>query len=315
MTRVAAKVPEAAHVLIDFKPQHDFFVGIDSDGCAFDAMELKHKECFIPTIVKVWGLQAVSKYTRETCEFVNLYSKTRGLNRWIALTRVFDLLRERPEVIARNAKVPRGDRLKEVIASGYPLSHKGMVQYAADHAERFGPDPELEQAVLWSKTVDEAIADMVHGVPPFPYVRESLQKMQGQVDLMVVSATPLEALEREWGEHGIAQYMTVIAGQEMGTKKQHLQFAAKGKYPDDRILLIGDAPGDRDAAKSVDVLYYPINPGAEDASWKRFHNEALGKFLDGTYAGTYEEALIAEFEKLLPETPPWQKLERIEWED
>jgi len=93
MTRVAAKVPEAAHVLIDFKPQHDFFVGIDSDGCAFDAMELKHKECFIPTIVKVWGLQAVSKYTRETCEFVNLYSKTRGLNRWIALTRFFDLLR------------------------------------------------------------------------------------------------------------------------------------------------------------------------------------------------------------------------------
>ncbi len=311
MTRIAAKVPEAAHILIDFKPQHDFFVGIDSDGCAFDAMELKHKECFIPTIVKVWGLQAVSKYTRETCEFVNLYSKTRGLNRWIALTRVFDLLRERPEVIARNAKVPRGDKIKEFIASGYPLSHKGMVEYA----ERFGPNPELEQAVLWSKTVDEAIADMVHGVPPFPYVRESLQKMQGKVDLMVVSATPLEALEREWGEHGIAQYMTVIAGQEMGTKKQHLQFAAKGKYPDDRILLIGDAPGDRDAAKSVDVLYYPINPGAEDASWKRFHTEALGKFLDGTYAGAYEETLIAEFEKLLPETPPWQKLERVEWED
>ena len=100
-----------------------------------------------------------------------------------------------------------------------------MVQYAADH-----PDPELEQAVLWSQAVDEAIADMVHGVPPFPYVRESLQKMQGKVDLMVVSATPVEALEREWGEHGIAQYMTVIAGQEMGTKKQHLQFAAKGKY-------------------------------------------------------------------------------------
>lgn len=310
MAKIAVKVPEAAHVLIDFKPQHDFFVGIDSDGCAFDAMELKHKECFTPTIVKVWGLQAVSKFARETCEFVNLYSKTRGLNRWIALTRVFDLLRERPEVKARNAKVPQGDMIKEFIESGYPLSHKGMVQYAADH-----PHPELEQAVQWSLAVDEAIADMVHGVPPFPYVRESLQKMQGKVDLMVVSATPVEALEREWGEHGIAQYMTVIAGQEMGTKKQHLQFAAKGKYDDDHILLIGDAPGDRDAAKGVDVLYYPINPGGEDKSWKRFHNEALGKFLDGTYAGDYEASLIAEFEKLLPETPPWQKLTKIEYED
>jgi len=310
MAKVQTKIPEAANVLIDFKPQHDFFVGIDSDGCAFDAMELKHKECFTPTIVKVWGLQAVSKYTRETCEFVNLYSKTRGLNRWIALSRVFDLLRERPEVIARGARVPKGDKIKEFIASDYPLSHKGMVQYAADH-----PHPELEQAVLWSKTVDDAIADMVHGVPPFPWVRESLQKMQGKVDLMVVSATPVEALEREWGEHGIAQYMTVIAGQEMGTKKQHLQFAAKGKYDDNRILLIGDAPGDRDAAKGVDVLYYPINPGAEDKSWKRFYDEALGRFLNCTYEGEYEASLIAEFEKLLPETPPWQKLERVEWED
>jgi len=310
MAKVQTKIPEAANVLIDFKPQHDFFVGIDSDGCAFDAMELKHKECFTPTIVKVWGLQAVSKYTRETCEFVNLYSKTRGLNRWIALARVFDLLRERPEVVARGAKVPKGDKIKEFIASDYPLSHKGMVQYAADH-----PHPELEQAVLWSKTVDDAIADMVHGVPPFPWVRESLQKMQGKVDLMVVSATPVEALEREWGEHGIAQYMTVIAGQEMGTKKQHLQFAAKGKYDDNRILLIGDAPGDRDAAKGVDVLYYPINPGAEDKSWKRFYDEALGRFLNCTYEGEYEASLIAEFEKLLPETPPWQKLERVEWED
>jgi len=310
MAKSQTKIPEAARVLIEFKPQQGFFVGIDSDGCAFDAMEIKHKECFIPTIVKVWGLQAVSKYTRETCEFVNLYSKTRGLNRWIALTRVFDLLRERPEVIARGAAVPKGDKIKEFIASGYPLSHKGMVQYAADH-----PDPELEQAVLWSKTVDAAIEDMVHGVPPFPWVRESLQKMQGKVDLMVVSATPLEALEREWGEHGIAQYMSVIAGQEMGTKKQHLQFAAKGKYEDNHILLMGDAPGDLEAAKAVDVLFYPINPGGEDRSWQRFHDEALGKFLDGTYEGNYEAALIAEFEKLLPETPPWKKLGKVEWED
>ncbi|MDW8268699.1 MAG: HAD hydrolase-like protein, partial [Anaerolineae bacterium] len=268
MAQIAAQIPEAARVLIDFKPQHDFFVGIDSDGCAFDAMEIKHKECFIPTIIRVWGLQSISKYVRETCEFVNLYSRTRGLNRWIALVRVFDLLRERPEVTARGAKVPKGDKIKAFIASGYPLSHKGLVQYAAEH-----PDPELEQAVRWSLAVDQAIAEMVHGVPPFPYVRESLQKMHGKVDLMVVSATPVEALKREWNEHGLAQYMSVLAGQEMGTKEQHLRFAAKGKYPDDHILLIGDAPGDREAAKSAGVLFYPIIPGDEEQSWKRFYEE------------------------------------------
>jgi len=131
---------------------------------------------------------------------------------------------------------------------------------------------------------------------------------------MVVSATPVEALEREWGEHGIAQYMTVVAGQEMGTKQQHLEYAAKGKYPDDHILLIGDAPGDRDAAHAVNALYalyYPIMPGDEDRSWKRFHDEALDKFLNGTYAGVYEAALIADFEKLLPEVPPVEEVKRV----
>ena len=300
---MSSSIPESAHVLIDFQPTAPFFVGIDSDGCAFDAMELKHKECFTPNTIRVWGMQPISKYVREACDFVNLYSQWRGQNRWIALTKVFDLVAERPEVIARHGKVPKGDALKEFIKSGYALSDKGLKQYiAAGHG-----DEELWRGLEWSKAVNDAIELSVHGVPPFPFVRDSLQKMQGKIDLMVVSATPVDALTREWGEHGIAQYMTVIAGQEMGTKKQHLQYAAKGKYPDDHILLIGDAPGDRDAAHAVNALYYPINPGAEDQSWKRFHDEASDKFLNGTYAGAYEASLIAEFEKLLPDTPPWKK--------
>ena len=93
--------PEPARPLAEMQPIHDFFVGIDSDGCAFDTMEIKHKECFAPNIIKHWHLQAVSKYAREAAEFVNLYSKWRGINRWPALVMVFDLLRERPEVQAR----------------------------------------------------------------------------------------------------------------------------------------------------------------------------------------------------------------------
>ncbi|HMQ50715.1 MAG TPA: HAD hydrolase-like protein [Anaerolineae bacterium] len=295
-------IPKAANVLVEFQPKQAFFVGIDSDGCAFDAMEIKHKECFTPNTIKHWQLQPVSKYARETAEFVNLYSKWRGGNRWPSLIKVFDLLAEREEVLARGVNVPQAEKLREFIASGYPLSDTGLQDYMTRH-----PHPELEQGLAWTTGVNKTIADMVSGVPPFPFVRESLQKMQGRVDLMVVSATPVEALEREWQEHDLAQYMAVIAGQEMGTKAQHLQFAAKGKYPADHILLIGDAPGDRDAAHAVNALYYPINPGYEDKSWQRFYDEALDKFLNGAYAGAYEAALIAEFEKLLPETPPWRK--------
>lgn len=294
--------PEAAQVLVDFAPAHDFFVGIDSDGCAFDAMEIKHKECFTPNTIKHWGLQAVSSLARETAEFVNLYSTSRGQNRWIALVRVLDLLAERPEVAERGVTVPDAAEVRAFIASGYPLSGAGIRAYAADH-----PSPGIERAIAWTEGVDATIEDMVQGVPPFPHVRESLEAMHGRVDLLVVSATPVDALEREWSEHGLAPFMDVIAGQEMGTKAQHLRDAAKGKYPDEHILLIGDAPGDRDAAFSQGVLYYPINPGHEAASWRRFHDEALERFLAGTYAGAYQDALVTEFEALLPADPPWAR--------
>lgn len=147
---------------------------------------------------------------------------------------------------------------------------------------------------------------MVHGVPPFPHVEETLALMSERAYLMVVSATPLEALPREWTEHGLAPYMSVIAGQEMGSKAQHVLAAATGKYADDEhILLIGDAPGDRDAAAKAGCLYYPINPGDEARSWERLRDEAFARFADGTYAGEYQDALIAEFEAHLPSTPPW----------
>ena len=159
--------PEAARPLAELRPEHDFFVGIDSDGCAFDTMEIKHKECFTPNIIKHWNLQAVSKYAREAAEFVNLYSKWRGINRWPALVLVFDLLRERPEVQARSVEPPQAPRIREFIADdAFPKSNDGLKAYMEEH-----PDPELDRAWAWTTGVNETVADMVHGVPPFPYVR------------------------------------------------------------------------------------------------------------------------------------------------
>jgi phosphoglycolate phosphatase-like HAD superfamily hydrolase len=138
-------------------------------------------------------------------------------------------------------------------------------------------------------------------------VRESLELLAGQADMIVVSATPLEALAREWEEHDIAQYVRVIAGQEMGKKALHLELAARDKYPSDHILMIGDAPGDMKAARANGAQFYPINPGHEEESWRRFVEEAAPRFLANEYAGAYESALIAEFESLLPEVPPWRR--------
>ena len=291
---------DPAQILREFKPSKEFFIGIDSDGCVFDSMEIKHKECFAPMFIKHFGLQAVSKYAREVWEFVNLYSKTRGANRFPALSRSLSLLKARPQVIARKVNVPDSKAVDEWIARETKLGNATLA------AEVKNGNKSLEQVKRWSDAVNAAVEDIVHGVPPFPLVCESLEKMNEKADPMVISQTPADALKREWAEHGIEKDVRIIAGQEMGTKTEHIKFAAVGKYPPTKILMIGDAPGDFKAAKSNGALFFPINPGAEEASWERFFKEGLKRFFAGTYAGDYEAALVKEFDACLPEKPAWQ---------
>jgi histidinol phosphatase-like enzyme len=82
--------------------------------------------------------------------------------------------------------------------------------------------------------------------------------------------------------------------------------AAKGRYEADKILMIGDAKGDLDAAKNNGVLFFPVLPGKESESWERFSNESFNKFIKGSFSGEYERKLIREFIKSLPEKPVWQ---------
>ncbi len=291
---------DPAQALRDFKPSQEFFVGIDSDGCIFDSMEIKHKECFTPMFIKHFGLQPVSKYARECWDFVNLYSKTRGANRFPALVRALNLLRVRPQVIARHVHVPDTQALEEWIARETKLGNATLA------AEVKNGNKGLEQVKRWSDAVNAQVEDIVHGVPPFPLVRETLEKINHQADAMCISQTPADALKREWSEHGIDTFVKMIAGQEMGTKTEHIKFAAKGKYADPKILMIGDAPGDFNAAKKNGALFFPINPGAEEASWELLHHEALDRFFAGTYAGEYEARLVQAFDACLPENPHWK---------
>jgi len=285
-----------------FETKHEFLVGIDSDGCAFDTMEVKHKECFIPNTVKYFHQQPVSKYARDAAEFVNLYSKWRGINRFPALIRTLDLVAERPEVQARHVSVPRLQGVRDWIERETKLGNPTLrEEVARTH------DPDLTLALEWSEAVNATIDDLVQGVPPFPYVRESLDKLGPSADLMVCSATPGRALNKEWAEHDIAKYVAAICGQEVGSKQESLGFCAAKGYGENKVLMIGDAPGDMKAAKAVGALFYPINPGAEDASWQRFYEQGVDKFLNGEFAGEYEAELIAEFDTYLPEVPPWKR--------
>jgi len=291
----------ATQVLAGFPKSQDFFVGIDSDGCVFDTMEVKHKECFIPNIVKFFGLAAISKYVREVAEFINLYSYWRGVNRFPGLTMTLDLLTTRPEVNRRRFRVPELAGLRDWIERETKLANPTLKNEVAATA-----DADLALAYEWSEAVNRAIGEIVRDVPPFPFVRESLGLLQGKADVMVVSATPTEALNREWEEHGLISSVSLIAGQELGSKKEHLAHATGGRYERGKVLMVGDALGDLKAAEANDALFYPINPGFEDESWRRFYEDALPRFFAGTYAGSYMSEQIAQFEKLLPQKPPWK---------
>ncbi|MFO7697904.1 MAG: HAD family hydrolase [Anaerolineae bacterium] len=294
--------PQTEICLRDLRPAHRWFVGIDSDGCVFDTMECKHKECFIPATIKHWGLQPVSRYAREAAEFVNLYSVWRGTNRWPALIKTFDLLRERPEVRLRGALVPELPAVRAFVAAEGTLSNETLARRIADTG-----DPELVRALAWSRAVNAAIGDIVHGIAPFVWARRSLEAIAAHADAVVVSQTPTEALTREWREHAIDGYVQAIAGQELGTKAQHLAEAAGGKYAAGCSLMIGDATGDLDGARANESFFFPIVPGQEEASWQRFYEEGFPRFLEGSYAGAYEADLITEFIRALPDIPPWQR--------
>jgi phosphoglycolate phosphatase-like HAD superfamily hydrolase len=299
---------DPAQPLKDFQPQHEFFVGIDSDGCAFDTMGIKQRECFCPWLIGYFGLQPVALAARECKDFADLFSKTRGANRHKTSKRIIaELLPTHPMVKSRKFRAPDYPHYFAWVDDPNSLLSNDGLKQAIAAAKDPEAKKELEHVLAWSEKVNESIAQIVKGMPPFPYVRESLEKMKDKADMIVVSQTPTEALTREWQEHDIDQYVEIIAGQEMGTKTEHIKYAAVGKYPNDKILMIGDAPGDMKAAKSNQALFFPVNPGNEEASWQRLYEEAFDKFVNGEYAGDYEAKLIAEFDACLPEKPPWMK--------
>ena len=285
-------------VFESFRPGHQRLVCIDSDGCAFDTMEIKHKECFCPAMIKHWGLQPISKYARMAWEFENLYSKDRGLSRFITLYRSIELLKDWDAVREYDFEFPDTGALGRWLREAP----------AANNAALAGSgDPVLERTLCWSLESNERISDMVYGIPPFPHVKESILSLSREADIIVVSATAREALQREWEENGLLPYVSMICSQDEGSKKECIS-RVKDHYAPDCVLMIWDAPGDMRAAHDNGVLFYPIRPGDEVGSWKEFKEVYMEMFLNRTYGSGSEAALIGRFDECLPVLPPWKAM-------
>lgn len=291
--------------MVQNENRRDFFIGVDSDGCAFDTMEIKHKECFIPQIIRHYNLQAVSSLARETAEFINLYSIHRGVNRFPGLVLMLEWLARRPEVIQRGIAVQVPERLRQWIATESRWGNPALERAIQGRRESGEAVAELEQALAWSEDVNSAVDQMVYGVPPFPGVRDFLAAANGQAEVVVCSATPRQALQREWSEHQLTPFVRRIYGQEDGSKRELLSRHVADDAAD-RCLMIGDSPGDYRAAEAAGCLFFPIEPGAEIDSWRMLCDEGLERFLTGRFSGEYQQQLVRSFFERLPENPPWE---------
>ena len=282
--------------LRSFKPAHEFFTGIDSDGCVFNTMEIKQKNFFIPVAIEMFNLEKISRIVRKTWEFVNLYSIHRGGNRFISFVKVIDLLSENEEVRQSGVKLPETRSLKEWISRENKLGNDNLRKYL-DSVH----DVNLEKILRWSETLNERIASKMEKPSPFAGAVDAIRKLSGFSDIVIVSQTPLQALSAEWKHAGIDKYASIIAGQESGTKSEQLSMAAGGKYAQDKILMIGDAKGDSDAARDNGILFFPVIPGQEEQSWQRFLTGGIDHFIGGSFDGDYESTLLGEFFNSLPD--------------
>ena len=269
-----------------FKPVKEFFVGIDSDGTAFDSMNIKHIKSMCPAAMEIWNIGEFRALFEKIWNRINLYSKKRGINRFPGLLAAFDALCEN----AADASVPDASALRDFVEKSEALSNAALQSWMKKH-----PSPFLDDVMRWSIRSDELFEEHTRGLLPFANVEAALCLMAEKADIMVVSSASGKGLDKDWSFSGLNKYTALIAGQETGSKNAQLQMGAGGKYPPQKILMIGDAPGDLEAARAINALFFPVTPGAEEESWLRLCEEALPRFFARTFHGEYEDALVKKF--------------------
>ena len=285
----------------DYDKKSNYLVCIDSDGCAMDTMEVKHRECFGPQWIYTYGLEAHYEECMKVWLDINLYTLTRGINRFKGLAMALVEMEKRGLLVTDGSKVSDGQAsvagLKEFVTwteEAKELSNPALLALTQKSNSEC-----IEKALLWSIRTNRAIHNLPADDKPFDNVKVGMDAMATQADLVAVSSANGEAVEAEWTKHQLKDDCRVLLCQEAGSKAFCIAELMKKGYEADKILMVGDAPGDRDAAAKNGVWYYPILVGKEGESWTRLKEEAFPKLLDGSFDEAYQAALIEEFEKNL----------------
>ena len=274
-----------SNILEKFIKNKDFLICIDSDGCAIDTMDIKHIKCFGPCMITEWNLEKWRKTILDSWNEVNLYTLTRGINRFkglaVALTEIND----------KYIKIEGLDEFLKWTEETLELSNESL-------------EAELEKtnniciksALEWSKAVNKSI-DLLSDDEkcPFEGVKEAIIAAKKIADIAIVSSANEKAVLDEWSHNGLLENVDIVLTQNIGSKAYCISKLIEKGYDRTKVLMVGDALGDLKAAESNEVLYYPIMVKKEKDSWERFTKEALEKFIGDLYIGEYQEKVINEF--------------------
>lgn len=271
----------------EFTKKKNFLICVDSDGCAMDTMNIKHEKYFGPLAAEVFGIKNRDEFL-GIWNRINLYSTTRGINRFKGLVLALQEAKANGEDVGDIAK------LVSWTETTPELSNASLAKM-----NEATPAEDLQKALDWSHKVNTGIEELAGKDAPFPHVKEVLAELHEIADVAIVSSANSEALYSEWDRHSLLPHVDAVYGQEAGTKAVCIEKLKAHGYADDEVLMVGDAPGDLSAALKNNVLYYPILFGKEAFSWKRLSNEASKHFIEKTYTGEYQDAVIKEFDDLL----------------
>ena len=275
--------------LTQYQKKHDYLICVDSDGCAMDTMDVKHFRCFGPCMVEEWGLQMWAEPILARWNDINLYTMTRGINRFKSLAMALK------EINEQYTPVEDIEVLVRWAEESPELSNDALAR-----AIEAQPSIALCKALSWSKAVNASITALPDDVKlPFPLAKEALAFAHERADVAIVSSANLGAVLEEWEMHGLLPHTDIVLAQDAGSKAHCIAELLKKGYDPAKVLMCGDAPGDLAAAEKNGVGYYPILVRREKESWQQFMDEGFQHLLDGSYAGAYQEMKKAEFLKNL----------------
>lgn len=275
---------------MEFTRKKDYLVCIDSDGCAMDTMDIKHFRCFGPCMVKEWGLEEWRDDILHRWNQVNLFSMTRGINRFKALAILLS------EIDGSYKEIPGVEDFIKWTEDSDELSNAALLRVSQQTGSSC-----LQKALHWSQKVNRGIEELPESVKvPFDGVKESLAFVHGYADIAIVSSANPDAVEAEWRLHGLMEHVDIMLAQNAGSKAHCIGKLLEYGYETDHVMMVGDAPGDLKAAEKNRVFFYPILVSHERDSWNEI-KEAVERLTKGAFDEEYQKQVIEAFEHNLKE--------------